>query len=624
MTEREGEGEEGDISESTEEALENYRGEIREKYDEDEGKEDGSSKRSKGEAEESRKGDDSDGNDSAETSSGGGRDGGTSNGRTEGTHQIDSHDDQEDRSENSVENATQGDARPENERRPDSAGGEDGLESMREHLKEKYPSDEKDGAEEGGTRPTVTPDEMDETDASEGERVESGEEKAAQTKLQTATPKMETTADDRAAPSETDGAGAKEDVGWEAPSESQAATSHSNSSDSPSATIQETGKQTETSDSQVLNGSQQSDRIEYVGTNRKDLKPPADEQGKSQAQLEVNSGGNYLPEHGKSTPVKDSPPNDRKDGSREGDEGKDERPMVRKASTYMDSLALIIPDRAIPKHEDGDDVFEVRISRVSKPEEEYKMYMTHNPKNERAYLPIRHVGAKKGEEFNVKRPEKYEGGDFARDYNASKPKGLENTSLEFRDGKFMLKVDGTEFALKEAKLRAHEGKVVLDGKLNDEDKNAMKIAKGIDGFDVRLKSDHAVVTSMKESKEGLTISYERTHHDEFPHVRLVKVENPERVDREKLESWEHKAKLDPEEMRLEKLIGPLTDSINMEFSEANARKAWEYWSSATSQSERFYQRGHRGGSCENRVGEIRLQDVPKRNLRTRQCAFLHS
>ena len=85
-----------------------------------------------------------------------------------------------------------------------------------------------------------------------------------------------------------------------------------------------------------------------------------------------------------------------------------------------------------------------------------------------------------------------------------------------------MKVDGLEFELKEPKLRSQEGKAVLDAKLNDEAKNVVKIAKGIDGFDFRFERDHSRITSMREGKEGVIATYQRTQNDIPPHTRLIK------------------------------------------------------------------------------------------------------
>ena len=668
MTRREGETEQGsEVSEGPEETLEDYREGVNDKYAED-----GEKKDKSGEAggegdgkEEKEPAGNSEGNDAAESESGTENVDKAPERQAGDSSQTGSQEGQEARPDLSETNADREDFEPKEESPSDEkTSGGDELESMREHLNEKYPRDEKDATEREETQPAIPPagENEGEVDPTEPNPTESSKQQNAEANGVSTEGQTDTPANNAAERPKHD-LSAQEDVGWRTPEghatpdkpqdpprgdeiqpnevgsphaavengdskqpqneskeerakpaetspsdETQAGkvepaktdTNDQSASNKPLADTGETGGENPDNPLQIhaekpAGGTSGSDNAGNHGiANAKEEKSSLEGQDKAQVQADAKGGGNQPPEHDKPMPAADGPPNGPRDGDKEDGEGDDQQSMVIKASTYMESLALNIPSRAIPKHENRDDVYEVRISRVSNPEEEYKVYTTHNPNYKRAYLPIRHVGAEKGEEFNVKKPERYEESDFARDYNASKPKGLENTSLEYREGKFMLKVDGTEFALKEASLRAQEGKAVLDGKLNDEDKNEMKIAKGIDGFDVRLKSDHAVVTSMKESKEGLTMSYERTHHDEFPHVRLVKVENLERVDSGKLESWEHKAKFNSEEIRLEKPVGPLTDSIKMEFSEANARKAWEYWSSATSQSERFYHQGDVG------------------------------
>lgn len=188
----------------------------------------------------------------------------------------------------------------------------------------------------------------------------------------------------------------------------------------------------------------------------------------------------------------------------------------------MDSLALIIPKRIIPDHSRRDDIFELRISRVSNPEKEYVVYTSHKPDYRRAYLPIKHVMAERGEEFYVNAPQRYDVGDFVRDYNKEKPINLENTALSYSGGKVVLEVGRRKLELRGPVLRTQEGKVVMDAKLNEEHANLVKIAKGVDGSEFRLKNDHSVVTSIVESQEGVTIMYRRTKYEVTPHVRVIR------------------------------------------------------------------------------------------------------
>lgn len=252
----------------------------------------------------------------------------------------------------------------------------------------------------------------------------------------------------------------------------------------------------------------------------------------------------------------------------------------------MKSLALIIPKGVIPAHRNRGDVFEVSISRVSRPAKKYLVYMTHKPGYKKAYLPIRHVGAKKGEEFIVRPPEKYEIDHLARDYNATKPKGLENTSLDWKDGNLVLTVGGSEIQLKEVVLRVQEGKAVLDLKLNDENKNAAKIAKGTGGFDFRFVRDHAIVTSMSENRDGITVTYQRTQNDIPPHARLIeKVQTEGR----ELEGWKHEFDIQRNGVWMQRGIGLRRDEISVSFSNENRIAAATYWASHEEHAEKWHQ-----------------------------------
>jgi hypothetical protein len=226
--------------------------------------------------------------------------------------------------------------------------------------------------------------------------------------------------------------------------------------------------------------------------------------------------------------------------------------------------------------------------------------MMHKPNNRRAYLPIGHVGAQQGEEFLVILPIiEYRQSDFAREYNARKPKYLENTSLEWREEKFVMKVDSVEIELRGNELRAQEGKAVLDAKLNDEDKNTVKIAKGVDGFDFRLKEDHAVVTLMSENKEGVKMTYMRTRNDIPPHARLIEISHPGRSG---LERWRHEFSMDREEVSLERAVDCKRDEIRVRFSEENTIRAASYWASHETHAKKWHQ-----GDIGEEVAELVLE-----------------
>jgi hypothetical protein len=210
---------------------------------------------------------------------------------------------------------------------------------------------------------------------------------------------------------------------------------------------------------------------------------------------------------------------------------------ILKASAYGHTSALLVPDRMIPAHDQRSDVFEVKVSRGSEPDKEFSLYATHRPGYDRAYLNLYQLDPERGEEFRIRPPTRFTPSNFAEEYNGAKPFGLENTALFERGGEFWLKAGETELPFFESKLRVYQGRVVLDG--NVEGIGEVKISKALDTFDFRLK-DHSCVTSIKESLQGVVLSYQRTGHDPYPHRRVVS-----EVEAESFPAHKHEAPLVP-------------------------------------------------------------------------------
>ncbi len=225
-----------------------------------------------------------------------------------------------------------------------------------------------------------------------------------------------------------------------------------------------------------------------------------------------------------------------KDSGRQAEKGvKEESPdelskpdhpvEVLRATGYGHTSALLIPERMIPSHDERSDLFEVRVARVSQPEREYPLYVTHKPGYERAYLNLYQLDPKSGEEFVAKPATIYSRGDFANQYNNSKPSGLENSQLIERNNRLYLRVGGSELPFAESKLRAYQGNAVLDGRI--ESIGEVKISKSLTGFDFRLK-DHSRVTEFR-TDEGVVLGYQRTRHDPYLHRRVISDPHPKLV-----------------------------------------------------------------------------------------------
>jgi hypothetical protein len=266
--------------------------------------------------------------------------------------------------------------------------------------------------------------------------------------------------------------------------------------------------------------------------------------------------------------------------------------LIRKAAAYMDSLALLIPKEVIPRRHDRTDVFRAVVSRLSKPAQESQVFMTHKLEYDRAYLNIKSLDASPGEEFQVRSIAQCEESDFVKAYNENKPPLLENTKLDWRNGKFWMTASRLEFELRSATLRAQEGKMVIDAKLDQGDKNWVKIAVGSDGADVRLHRDHSPVTSMMESREGLLLTYRRDQDQPLPHRRMVAMPwqgsgAPE---------WRHEFRLNPNGVSIARPIELKADRLSVIFSEENRLRAGAYWTSYEGEGEKKWHQGDIGES----------------------------
>ena len=191
--------------------------------------------------------------------------------------------------------------------------------------------------------------------------------------------------------------------------------------------------------------------------------------------------------------------------------------MTAKATPYGHTYALLVPRAVIPEHE-REDIIEVKVGRKSDLAMEYLLYTTHKPGYKRAYLDLFQLQPSQREEFVIREVGKYLEERFVAEYNIAKPEGLENTELVYADGRFQMKVDGREVEMREARLRTYQGQVILDAEIGSA--GSVKVAKGLDGFVVRLK-DHSPVTAIRLKSGGVVLTYARTDHDPYPHRRQV-------------------------------------------------------------------------------------------------------
>lgn len=259
--------------------------------------------------------------------------------------------------------------------------------------------------------------------------------------------------------------------------------------------------------------------------------------------------------------------------------------VIRHAAKYMSSTGLLIPDSRLPEHRE-DDVLAVCIARENEGWKEYTLYCKEKPGADRAYLDLKQIGAEEGEGFRIRQMEVLRPEVFARDYNHSKPKGLENTELLVDGASLEMKVDGTELRLEGAKLRSQEGSAVLDASLAGQ--KAFKIVEGQSGFALRLE-DHSPIVSMSKHERFVAIDYARTGHDTRPHRTYVEIERVE-------PKAAHKVEFKETHLMIKEMIEEQSGRRRVEFSIECRAIALQYWREGIEQSkqERDYHIGDIG------------------------------
>ncbi|MDG6920429.1 MAG: hypothetical protein JRN59_02770 [Nitrososphaerota archaeon] len=158
------------------------------------------------------------------------------------------------------------------------------------------------------------------------------------------------------------------------------------------------------------------------------------------------------------------------------------------AVKHNSGLGLNLPNVAIPRHA-RDEIFAVGIKRCKAPFDGVTLYTRHKVDSRKAVLSLAQLKASHGEEFWVRSIERYPQEEFVADYNRMKPKGLENTELESRDG-LWVRVDEARLRLEMLGMEHFEGGVTLNVGFGDA--GPVKVRKDLSGFSVRMR-DHSLV-----------------------------------------------------------------------------------------------------------------------------------
>ncbi len=181
-------------------------------------------------------------------------------------------------------------------------------------------------------------------------------------------------------------------------------------------------------------------------------------------------------------------------------------------------LGLRIPHTIVEKYKKND-LLEARVARISRPDEEYLLYTRVQYK--RAHVCISQMRPANGEEFCIKSLRGFGKTDFARQFNERKPAGMWSTALICDGGKVFLRVDNLQAELRNCRLKAHSGNVVLEANLIDDTKRgSIRIVKRPQEFTVGF-ADRTRVTAMKGFGGKIEATYRVHSREPRPHVRIV-------------------------------------------------------------------------------------------------------
>jgi hypothetical protein len=183
-------------------------------------------------------------------------------------------------------------------------------------------------------------------------------------------------------------------------------------------------------------------------------------------------------------------------------------------------VAFPISRGDLPECKD-DDVIEIAMSRVEVPNIELVTYLTYHTSARRIFVSLAQVVPSEGESFKIEHMRIYGHKSFVEDYNANKPKGLENTDLSAVEGKLTMTVDKLSFDLEQTELRTVRGVLRLEAKLPGGEADIV-FSKKLNEFSIDLKAeDKSPNKSMTFTDGVLLLAYETTHSPFLHHRRIV-------------------------------------------------------------------------------------------------------
>jgi hypothetical protein len=189
------------------------------------------------------------------------------------------------------------------------------------------------------------------------------------------------------------------------------------------------------------------------------------------------------------------------------------------AIPYNRSFMFYVPKRLIPSHEHKDDVIELWIAHGKRPSLQFPLYTTHYPTSRRAIVSLFQIGVKHKHRLLINKIGLYDLGRFVQDYNARRPKGLEDVALEWTDSKLKMRINGVEIDLGNSGLRAYQGEAVLD--LGIDGRDELRLRRGIRGFRVLRSPGKETVTTLRARRDALIVKYRNSKKWKGESMRFV-------------------------------------------------------------------------------------------------------
>ncbi|MDG6977464.1 MAG: hypothetical protein JRN58_00050 [Nitrososphaerota archaeon] len=198
-------------------------------------------------------------------------------------------------------------------------------------------------------------------------------------------------------------------------------------------------------------------------------------------------------------------------------------PSINIYETVLESLG-------VPR--DGPDCVVEFHARTSKDGEEKRVYSTYHSAVGWMQIPVGGIGARAGDRIEVASARRFELTDAVAAFNQQKPDSLKNVGVTLDKEKLSLQVDGQRFEAKEPRLTSHGGQAALKVKIGEEN-----IKFQFDGKTVtpRLERNSDRIREFKTIYDGLYAI--REHSKSHTHLHQIVPDRISSMSYDELRRW---------------------------------------------------------------------------------------